>query len=519
MGLSMFLRRIVQHRPNHLAMVYGDRRYTWTQYHDRVARLAGGLKGQGFKADDRVAILMLNSDRYGEALMGVPWAGGATVPLNVRLNIAEVADSLDDSEAKFLMVDDMCVETGQKLAAERKGKLKLIYAGEGKCPPDAINYEDLVQNAQPAEDAERTGDDLAIILYTGGTTGRAKGVMHGHSSAATWPISGLAEGLHHEDAVYLNCMPLFHIGSAWPYFGCVASGATTIMQPAFDPAEVLKGVEAEKVTEMLLVPTMIQRFIEDPAFKSTDTSTLKRIIYGASPITEALMDKAMAALPQAGFVQVYGMTEVSFVTILHNSQLHGENRKKGRNRAAGRTTYACEMRVVDEDDNPIKQGEVGEIVVRGPHVMQGYWKRPEETAKALKGGWMHTGDGGYRDDEGYYYVVDRVKDMIISGGENIYSVEVENAISQHPAVQSCAVIGIPHEEWIETVHAIVIPYEGKTVSEQEIIDHCRERIARYKCPRSVDVRQEPLPLSAAGKILKRELRKEFLEKSATAKAS
>lgn len=519
MGLSRFLKRIVQHRPNHLAMVCGERRYTWTQFHDRVARLAGGLKAQGFKADNRVAILMLNSDRYGEALMGVPWAGGATAPLNVRLNIAEVADSLDDSEAKFLMVDDMCVETGQKLAAERKGKLKLIYAGEGKCPPDAIDYEDLVQNAQPAEDAGRTGDDLAIILYTGGTTGRSKGVMHGHSSAAIWPIYGMAEGLHHEDAVYLNCMPLFHIGSAWPFFGCVASGATTIMQPAFDPAQVLRGVEAEKATEMLLVPTMIQRLIEDPAFDKTDTSTLKRILYGASPITETLMNKAMTALPQTEFVQVYGMTEVCAITILHHSQLQGRGRELGRHRAAGRPTYVCEMRVVDEDDNPVPQGTVGEIVVRGPNVMQGYWNRPEETAKALKGGWMHTGDGGYIDDEGYYFIVDRVKDMIISGGENIYSVEVENAISLHPAVQSCAVIGIPHEEWGETVHAIVIPYEGKTVGEQDVVDHCRERIARYKCPRSVEIRREPFPLSAAGKILKRDLRKEFLEKDGAAKTS
>ncbi len=516
MGLTRYLKRIVQHRPNHLAMVYKDRRYTWTQYQDRVARLAGGLKAEGFKSDDRVAILMLNSDRYGEILMGAPWAGGATVPLNVRLNIAEVADSLDDSEAKFLMVDDLCVEMGLKLAAERKGKLKLIFAGEGECPSEAIFYEDLLKKAEPAEDAGRTDDDLAIILYTGGTTGRSKGVMHGHSSATVWCVSGLAEGLHHEDAVYLNCMPLFHIGSAWPYFGTVASGATTIMIPAFDPGPVLKAVEKEKVTEILLVPTMIQRFIEDPSFAKTDTSTLRRIIYGASPITEALMDKAMGALPQTKFVQVYGMTEVCFVTILHDDQLRDKNREKGRNRAAGRPTYACQMRVVDEEGNPVPQGTVGEISVRGPHVMQGYWNRPEETAKALRGGWMHTGDGGYFDDEGYFYVVDRVKDMIISGGENIYSVEVENAISQHPAVQSCAVIGIPHEEWVETVHAIIVPYEGKTVSQDEIIEHCRERIARYKCPRSVEVRSEPLPLSAAGKILKRELRKEYLEKTGAA---
>ena len=515
MGLSLFLNRIVQHRPNHLAMVCGARRRTWTEFADRVARLAGGLKGLGFKAEDRVAILMANSDRYGEMMFASPWAGGATVPLNFRLNIAEVADSLDDSEARFLMVDDTCRDTGLTLAAERKGRVQLIFAGEGPCPDGATAFESLVEGVAPVPDAGRTGSDLCLILYTGGTTGRAKGVMHGHSSAVVWPLYGLAEGLHRDDAVYLNCMPLFHIGSAWPFFGCVASGATTIMLPTFDSAKVLQAIAAEGVTEMLLVPTMIQRLIEDPAFAATNTSTLKRIIYGASPITEALLNAAVKALPQTGFVQVYGMTEVCAITILHNDQLHGRGQELGRRRAAGRTTYGLEMQVVDENDKPVPQGQVGEIVIRGPNVMQGYWKRPEETAKAMKNGWMHTGDGGYVDAEGYYFVVDRVKDMIISGGENIYSVEVENAIAQHPAVQSCAVIGIPHQEWIETVHAVVVPYPGQTVMPDDIIAHCRDRIARYKCPRSVEIRETPLPLSAAGKILKRVLRDEYLKKTAT----
>ena len=519
MGLSMFLRRALQHRPQHPALIYGDRRHTWAQYYDRVTKTAGGLKGEGFKQDDRIAVLMANSDRYSEVMMGAPWAGGAPVPLNTRLNIAEVADSLDDSEAKFLMVDDLCVETGLKLAAERKGRLKLIFAGDGECPNEAINYDEMVRSADPAEDAGRTGEDLAFILYTGGTTGRSKGVMHSHVSATIWPIYMMAEGMHCENATYLNCMPLFHIGGAWPLYGCVASGATTVMLPTFDAGAVLSAVESEKTTEILLVPTMIQRVIEDPEFKDTNMETLRRITYGASPITEALLEQATAALPHTEYVQIYGMTEVGVITVLHNEQVHGKNREIGRHRAAGRTTYVCEMRVVDENDEPVPQGTVGEIVVRGPNVMQGYWKRPEETAKALKGGWMHTGDGGYFDDEGYYYVVDRVKDMIISGGENIYSVEVENAISQHPAVQSCAVIGIPHDEWIETVHAVIVPYEGQSVGEHEIVEHCRERIARYKCPRSVEVRSVPLPLSAAGKILKRVLRKEFIEKSGGAKVS
>ena len=513
MGLSLFLKRAVQHRPKHLALVFGNRRYTWSQYHKRVKKAAGALVAEGFQNDDRIAILMANSDYYCEAMMAAPWAGGAPVPLNTRLNITEVADSLDDSEAKFLMVDDLCAETGLKLAAERKGRLKLIFAGEGQCPDGSISYQSAVESAEEIDDAGRTGDDLAFILYTGGTTGRSKGVMHSHGSAMVWPLYMMAEGMHCENATYLSCMPIFHIGGAWPLYGCIASGATTVMLPSFDAGAVLSAIESEKATEILLVPTMIQRVLEDPAFKTTNTTSLRRITYGASPITEALLDQATSALPQTEFVQIYGMTEVGVITVLHDQQLHGRGRELGRHRSAGRTTFVCEMRVVDENDAPVSQGTVGEIVVRGPNVMQGYWKRPEETAKALKGGWMHTGDGGYFDEEGYYFFVDRVKDMIISGGENIYSVEVENIISQHPAVQSCAFIGIPHDEWIETVHAVVVLYEGKVVKEQEIIEYCRARIARYKCPRSVDIRSTPLPLSAAGKVLKRELRKEFLEKT------
>jgi long-chain acyl-CoA synthetase len=258
---------------------------------------------------------------------------------------------------------------------------------------------------------------------------------------------------------------------------------------------------------------MIQMLIEHPEFRNYDTSSFTKILYGASPITESLLDRALVAFPQSEFIQAYGMTELSpLATVLHGQNLKGEGRKLGRHRAAGRATYAVEVQIVDAEDRPVPHGTVGEITARGPNVMLGYWNRPEETAQALRGGWMHTGDGGYMDEHGFVYVVDRVKDMIISGGENIYSVEVENAVARHPAVQQCAVIGIPSKEWIETVHAIVVPHPGQTLTADEIIRHCRSLIAHYKCPRSVEIRSEPLPLSAAGKILKRELRDEYGKK-------
>lgn len=290
---------------------------------------------------------------------------------------------------------------------------------------------------------------------------------------------------------------------------CVCSGAPSIVLPGFVPADVLKAVEKNKVTEMLLVPTMIQMLIEDPTFSETDTSSLIHVLYGAAPITEALLDRALDSFPHTEFVQVYGMTELSpLATSLPFVNLSEEGRRLGRNRSVGRATFGVEVEIVDENDNPLPRDTVGEIKVRGDNRMLGYWNRPEETKAAIVDGWMHTGDGGYMDKDGFVYMVDRIKDMIISGGENIYSVEVENCVAQHPAVAQCAVIGVPDEKWGERVQACVILHPGAKATEQEIIDHCRDLIAHYKCPRSVVYRDE-FPLSGAGKVLKRELRDEY----------
>jgi long-chain acyl-CoA synthetase len=257
---------------------------------------------------------------------------------------------------------------------------------------------------------------------------------------------------------------------------------------------------------------MIQMLVDHPALGSYNLSSLKNIIYGASPISEAVLGRAMLALPNTRFTQAYGMTELSpIATLLHWKEHIGEGRAKGRQRAAGRATLGCEVRIVDADNRPLANGSVGEIIVRGDNVMMGYWERPEETARAVVDGWMHTGDGGFMDADGFVYVVDRVKDMIISGGENVYSVEVENAVTQHPAVAQCAVIGIPNERWGEQVHAVVVTRSGATVSAEELIEFCKTLIAGYKCPRSVEISEIALPLSGAGKVLKRELRKPFWE--------
>jgi len=260
------------------------------------------------------------------------------------------------------------------------------------------------------------------------------------------------------------------------------------------------------------VPTMIQMLVDHPDIDRYDLSSLQDVLYGASPMNEAVMDRAMKKLPHVRFSQAYGMTELSpCATVLPWRDHLGEGREKGRHRSGGRPTFMVDVRVVDPNDRPVPPRTVGEIVARGDNVMMGYWERPEETAKAVIDGWMHTGDGGYMDEDGYVYVVDRIKDMIISGGENIYSAEVENCVAQHPAVAQCAVIGIPSEQWGESVHAIVVRKHGAEVTPQDIIAFCHDRIAGYKSPRSVDIRDEMLPLSGAGKILKRELRAPFWE--------
>jgi long-chain acyl-CoA synthetase len=325
-------------------------------------------------------------------------------------------------------------------------------------------------------------------------------------------LNALGEGLWPGTSTYLHAAPMFHLANGAAMYSVLLSGGSNVVIQGFTPDGVAAAIQQNRVTDVLLVPTMIQMFVDHPTLSNYDLSSLKRITYGASPISDAVLMRAMKALPHVEFIQAYGMTELSpIATVLHWKEHIGDGRAKGRHRAAGRVTLGCEIKVVDSNDQVVPTGTVGEIAVRGDVVMMGYWERPEETARAVIDGWMHTGDGGYMDADGFVYIVDRVKDMIISGGENVYSAEVENALAQHPAVAQCAVIGIPNERWGEQVHAIVVTKGGASATPDELMEFCKTLIAGYKCPRSVDVTTTPLPLSGAGKILKRELRKPFWE--------
>jgi long-chain acyl-CoA synthetase len=370
----------------------------------------------------------------------------------------------------------------------------------------------MIADNAPGADAGRGGDQLYQLAYTGGTTGRSKAAMLSHRDVIAGSMSSYAERFYREDAVYLFGAPMFHASGSWPCVAMMGSGGTGVLMPQFEQGAALRLIERHGVTESLLVPTMIQMLIEHPDFPTTDVSSFRTIVYGAAPITETLLDRAVAAFPTTRFTQAYGMTELSpMAATLHHEYLLGENRAKGLNRAGGRASYGIQIRIVDEQDREVPRGEVGEICARGDNMMLGYWRRPEETAAALRGGWMHTGDGGRMDENGFLFIVDRVKDMIISGGENIYSIEVENAIARHPAVRQCVVIGIPSEKWGEQVHAIVRLHEQADADEAEIIAYARGLIAGYKVPRSVAFHSGEFPCTPAGKILKRELRRPFWE--------
>ncbi|GAA3432926.1 long-chain-fatty-acid--CoA ligase [Kutzneria kofuensis] len=500
MELTQCVHRAVRQTPDLPATIFGDRVRTWAESADRVARLAAALGDLGIGPGDRVGLLALNSDVYHELLLAVPWADAVVTPVNTRWAASEIAYSLQDSDTRVLYVDETFAPLVPQLREEAPC-LRTVIGGA-----EVVDY--LIDTHEPAPDARRGGDSLAGIFYTGGTTGRPKGVMLSHDNILVSALgSAAAGGFMSPGGRYLHAAPMFHLadGAAWSARNVV--GGTHVMVPSFTPKGVAEAIERHRVTDVLLVPTMIQLLVDSPEAAEHDLSSLRHLVYGASPISEALLDRAAERLPTTEFTQAYGMTELAPVATLLSPEAHHNARLR---RSAGQAAPHVEVMVVDDQDHEVPRGTVGEIVVRGDNVMLGYWNRPEETASALRGGWMHTGDGGYMDENGYVYVVDRLKDMIVSGGENVYSAEVENALAKHPAVASCAVIGVPDEQWGERVHAVVVLVDGHSPTADELRDHCREHIAGYKTPRSVEFVEE-LPVSGAGKILKRVLRSRHWE--------
>jgi long-chain acyl-CoA synthetase len=494
------------------AVVCGETRYTWDDFDQRTDALARGLANLGVQRGDRVAVLMLNCHRYLELYYACARMGAVIVPLNIRLARPEIVFILNDSESKVLVVDKTFAPfaTGRDTFSTVES---VVFSGDGT-PESMINYEDVVSKGshmQESVDQEMEDDDLAGLFYTGGTTGRAKGVMLSHKNVMSNAINGIVAGnLTHRDK-WLHAAPMFHLADVGAVFGLTMLGARHVFIPMFNPLHVLQAIQNEKVTATILVPTMMNAVLNHPEVDNYDLSSLHNLVYGASPMPVELLKQGLQKWGQI-FTQGYGMTETSpLLTALDTEDhvLEGTPEQVRRLSSCGKEVLGVEVRVVNAEGEDVHPGGVGEIVARGPNVMLGYWRMPEATAAAIADGWMYTGDLATVDEENYIYIVDRAKDMIVSGGESVYSVEVENALYTHPAVLEVAVVGIPDEMWGEAVHAVVVCKPDMNVTGDELIAHARTQIAGYKAPRSIEFSQDALPKSGAGKILKRDLRDKY----------
>jgi fatty-acyl-CoA synthase len=511
-----FLRYAEQQYPGRTAVVCGHERFTYSQLAERVSRLAGALRKIGVKPGDRVAFLSLNCHRLLEAYFGVLEAGAVLLPLNIRLAPDELAFILNNAEARTLFLE----KEFTSLVNSFRPKLSTVQSFSLLSgAPDASwlmsqNYEDLLADATPyrSDIMEFDEDAVAEIFYTSGTSADPKGVMLTHRNIY---LQALSSSLTHEssaDSVHLHTIPLFHANGWGAAHTVTLRGAKHVMIPRFDPAEIFRLIEQERVQSLSAVPAMAIALVNFTEFRKYDLSSLKWLNLGGAASSPSLVQEVEEKFGCTCFAG-YGLTETA--PTLSTSRMkpglgwEGDQRFAGQ-AMAGFAIPGVELRVVDGHDKDVARDgmAVGEVIARGDNIMKGYWKQPEATAEAMRGGWFHTGDMATWNQEGYVLIVDRKKDIIVSGGENISSLEVERKLLAHPAVLEVAVIPVPDEKWGEVPKALVVLKAGAHVNETELIEFCRSRLAHYKCPHSVEFRDN-LPKTGTGKILKRELRKKY----------
>jgi long-chain acyl-CoA synthetase len=485
------LRRAVQLAADRPAVTCGGTAVTYAEMWERCRRLAGALRGLGVEEGDRVGVVSPNCHRYLEIYQAVPGAGMVLVPLNQRHSDAELRYALEDSGTKVLF-------TGRPVADLPACVERVIDV--------ASDFEPLIAGAAPVDFQDHVREeDLAGLFYTGGTTGTAKGVMLTHRNLVAnamhlqlcWPFSA--------GTVWLVTAPLFHLAGSIAVLSTIWNAGRHVVLSAFDPGAVLDLIESERVTATLVVPSMLAAMNEEQLARPRDVSSLELIAFGGAPSATATLRRAHEAFPGARLLHIYGATETAPIatTMLGVEEMLDSPRAQ----SCGQPAVGVDVEIRTADGARAAVGEVGEVVVRGPNVMGAYWNKPRETAAVLRDGWYATGDLGYMDEEAFVYLVDRAKDMIVTGGENVYCTEVEDVLYRHAAVLEAAVFGIPDAKWGEAVHAVVVP--RAPVTAEELIGHCRAAIGAYKVPRRIDLRAEPLPKSGAGKVLKRELRAPF----------
>ncbi|MCC6202520.1 MAG: long-chain fatty acid--CoA ligase [Gammaproteobacteria bacterium] len=506
--LAQPLHRAAQVNGNGIATICGERQRTWREVRQRVMQLAGALADLGIREGERIGLLAWNSDRYFELNFAIPWLGAVLVPLNTRLETAELDYMLRDAGVSALCVDANGAARVAPLAATSAG-LRAVIALDDNVPAGMLDYETLVRNGAPREDGARGGDQLAGIFYTSGNSGQAKGVMLSHDNLIANASNVIPQVGYDGNSVYLHAAPMFHLADGMAIYALTTVGGTHVFMPHFDAAACLDLLARHRVTNIALVPTMVELIVREAERAPRDLSALRQIQFGAAPMPDGTLQRLVRLWPELLLLHGWGMTELAPVGTMLPWHWRRPAVAGDRLRSCGTAALNLELRIVDPDGRELPPGEVGEIVMRGPVVMLGYWNKPEETAAALRDGWLHTGDLAWLDDEGLVYIVDRLKDMIITGGENVFSSEVENVLSQQPGVAAVAVIGLPDPTYGEAVHAVVVPEPGATLDGAALIAACRGHIAGYKCPRSVTIRTEPLPLSGTGKILKRVLREQY----------
>jgi long-chain acyl-CoA synthetase len=472
------------------AVVCGGHRFTHADLHARIQRLVGALRAIGLKRGDRVAVVGPNCHRYLELYVGVPAGGFVLVPLNARHSLDEMRYAARDSGARVLFGSAACRSLGDSVE-------RFIDLADG--------YDELVAEAEPGEWADVSEGDLAGLFYTGGTTGAAKGVMLSHGNLVANAYHFMACWSFTPDTRWLIVAPMFHAAGTIAVLSTLWAGGCQIIIPAFDPGLVLDTIERERVTATLVVPTMMKALIDEQTRHPRTINSLRWLSHGSSPVGTSVLRRTREVFPEASLLHIYGATETGpILTLLPDEQ---ELLDTPQAHSCGKPAIGIELEIVDPERNAVPTREVGEVRVRGANVAHGYWNKPEETERAMGDGWYYTGDLGYLDEVGHLFLVDRAKDMIVSGGENVYSIEVEEALYSHPLVAEVAVFGVPDDRWGEAVHAVVVT--SGPVAEAELIGYCRERIAGYKTPKRIETRTEPLPKSGAGKILKRQLREPY----------
>jgi fatty-acyl-CoA synthase len=495
-------------RPDAIALDFNDRTTTFRELDERASKVAQGLIALGQQPGARIGYLGKNSDRYCEVVLGAFKARGVVVGVNWRLAAPEMAYVLNDAGCEVLFVGRDYYDIVEKIALETP-RLKTVIAIDGD-HPRFETYEGW-RDAQPAKDPMLpiAPDDDVIQLYTSGTTGHPKGVQLSNANylAIFGCLSGMPIGNYEPDDVVLIAMPFFHVAGVNIALLSIGQGSRGVILPETDPQLIMRLIQDKRVTYVFLVPALIQFMLQQPNVGAIDFSSLKNISYGASPISDAVLRRAHEMFG-CTFLQLYGLTETTGGGTYLSPEDHDAAR--GKLRSCGKPAPGHEIKIMDGEGRDLPAGEVGEICIKAPNVMKGYWNKADATRAAVSECYLRTGDAGYFDEDGYLYIHDRVKDMIVSGGENVYPAEVENAIFGHPAVADVAVIGVPDEKWGEAVKAIVVAKPGASPSPAEIIGWARDRIAGYKLPKSVDF-AEVLPRNPSGKILRRELRQPYWE--------